>query len=68
MTKRECAIVMAYTGKCMLEGEDFRIFHEYVEELMDRPVFTHELAFDEVSDEIVKRSEKDFIELCKNAV
>lgn len=68
MTKHECAIVMAYTGKCMLTGEDFRIFHEYVEKLMDRPVFTHELAFDEVSDEIVKRSKKDFIELCKNAV
>lgn len=68
MTKHECAIVMAYTGKCMLTGNDFQIFHEYIEELMDRPVFTHELAFKEVSDEIVKRSKKDFLELCKNAV
>ena len=33
MTKKECAIVMAHTGIFMLEGEDFQIFHEYIEKL-----------------------------------
>lgn len=52
MTKQECAIVMAYTGKCMLAGEDFNIFHKYVENIMNRPVWTHELGIDAIADEI----------------
>ena len=44
MTKKEKAIIMAYTGVCMLNGGEFQHFHKYVEELMGRPVFTHELA------------------------
>lgn len=32
MTDREKAIVMAYTGACMLAGDKFQIFHEYVKE------------------------------------
>lgn len=31
MKKSECAVIMAYTGTCMLQGEDFCIFHEYIE-------------------------------------
>ena len=31
MTKHECAIVMAHTGICMLAGDDFGIYHEYIE-------------------------------------
>lgn len=62
MTKRECAIVMTYTGITMLAGEDFRIFHQYVEELMGRPVFTHEMPM--LADEFKKRSEEDFLRLC----
>ena len=41
MTKREAAIVSAYTG--VLIG-DFDEVHKYIEELLGRPVFTHELA------------------------
>ena len=67
MTKRECAIVMAHTGICMLTGSDFDIFHKYVEELMGRPVWTHELGFEEVANEIKEKSKPDFIALCKNA-
>lgn len=67
MTKRECAIVMAYTGVCMLAGENFQIFHKYVEDIMNRPVYTHELGFPLVADEIKRRSENDFIALCKSA-
>ena len=67
MTKHECAIVMAYTGTCMLAGDDFSIFHQYVEDLMGKPIYTHEMATDEVADEIKKRSREDFIRLCATA-
>lgn len=68
MTKRECAIVMAHTGICMLTGEDFPIFHKYVEEIMGRPVFTHELGVRNIADETKERSRNDFIELARRAV
>lgn len=65
MTKHECAIVMAYTGVCMLSGENLDIFHRYVEKLMGWPVWTHELPA--LADEIKRRAEPDFIELCRTA-
>lgn len=65
MTKRDLAVLMAYTGVCMLEGEDFNIFHKYVEDLMGRPVFTHELG--KLANEIRERSKADFIAFCEKA-
>ena len=62
MTDREKAIVMAYTGKCMLTGDKLQIFHKYVEDMMDRPVYTHEMAW--LADEIKEKSKGDFIALC----
>jgi NTP pyrophosphatase (non-canonical NTP hydrolase) len=64
MTDREKAIIMAYTGTCMLTEEKFHIFHEYIEDLMGRPVFTHELANKKVQDEIKEKSKVDFLKLC----
>ena len=63
MTDKEKAIVMAFTGTCMLTGDKFKIFHEYVEKLMGRPVYTHELGF--LADEIKEKARDDFIGLCK---
>lgn len=63
MTNVEKAIIMAYTGTCMLTGDKFNIFLEYVEKLMGRPVYTHELGF--LADEIKEKAKDDFIELCK---
>lgn len=63
MTDKEKAIVMAFSGTCMLTGDKFNIFHEYVEKLMGRPVYTHELGF--LADEIKEKARDDFIELCK---
>ena len=68
MTKREAAIIMAYTGQVMLTGEDFGIFHKYVEHILERPVYTHEFASESVMDEIKEKSKNDFIDICKNAV
>lgn len=62
MTDREKAIVMAYTGACMLTGDKFQIFHKYVEEIMGRPVQTIEMGF--IADEIKEKSKDDFMSLC----
>lgn len=61
MNNRERAIISAYTGKLMC---DFDYFHRYVEEKLGRPVFTHELGYIEVEDEIKAASRDDFLALC----
>lgn len=66
MTDKERAIIMAYTGISMLTGDKFSIFHKYIEDILGRPVYTHELANKSVCEEIKEKSKKDFIELCKN--
>ena len=63
MTDREKAIVMAHTGVCMLTGNKFQIFHKYVEEIMGRPVMTHEMGW--LADSIKEKSTADFIALCR---
>lgn len=62
MTDKEKAIIMAHTGVCMLTGEKFQIFHEYIEEIMGRPVLTHEIAF--LAGTIKEKSKADFMALC----
>lgn len=64
MTDREKAIVMAHTGICMLAGEKIGVFHAYIEDIMGRPVYTHELAIQSISDEIKEKSRDDFMKLC----
>jgi hypothetical protein len=66
MTKKECAIIMAYTGIVMLSGEDFSIYHRYIEDIMGRPVWTHELASESVAKEIKEKSRYDFLKLCES--
>lgn len=65
MTDKEKAIVSAYTGVAMLTGDKFSIFHKYIEDILQRPVFTHELANLQVWEEIKEKSKADFIKLCK---
>lgn len=62
MTDREKAIVMAYTGTCMLTGDKFQIFHKYVEDIMGRPILTHEIGW--LADAIKENSKADFMALC----
>lgn len=64
MTDSERAIIMAYTGVCMLAGDKLDIFYKYIEELLGRPVWTHELGIKEIRDEIKEKSKSDFITLC----
>lgn len=65
MTDREKAVVMAYTGISMLTGEKYSIFHKYIEDLLGRPVWTHELADKSVWNKIKEKSQNDFLEICK---
>ncbi len=58
MTKREAAIISSYTGYLIGEFSDF---HAYVEEIMGRPVFTHELP--SIADELKEKSKKDFMSI-----
>lgn len=60
LTKREAAIIAAYTG--YLIGE-FHEMHVYIEELVGHPVFTHELASPAVREQIKQLAKKDFIAL-----
>ena len=60
MTRQEAAIVSAYTG--VLIG-DFSYLQYYVEKIMGRPVFTHEMGSKEIADEIKAASKEDFINI-----
>ena len=65
MTDREKAIVEAYTGVCMLTGEKRSVFNKYVNEIMGRPIYTHEFAYEYIQKELKEKSKDDFIKLCK---
>lgn len=63
MTDKEKAIVMAYTGICMLTGDKLSVFYKYIQDIMGRPVYSHEFA--DVFEEIKEKSSKDFLRLCR---
>ena len=65
MTRRESAIISAYTG--FLAGP-FDAMQEYVEEIMGRPVFTHEMGSKEIAAEIKEKSKADFVALANSVV
>ena len=65
MTRRECAIVEAYTGICMCSGENRKYFYEYVDKIMGRPLWTHEHIV--LAEEIKQRAKPDFLRLCAEA-
>lgn len=67
MTKKECAIVMAYTGTVMLTGNNLMIYYKYLHDIMGRPVYTHELASREIQEQVKEKSTDDFLKLCREA-
>lgn len=60
MTKNEAAVISAFTG--ILIG-NFTDLHEYIEKIMGRPVFTHELGSNEVAEKIKELSTPDFMKI-----
>jgi hypothetical protein len=61
LTKEQAAVIGAYTG---IACGPFSDIQEYVEKLLERPVFTHEFASKELSNEIKRKSKPDFLSLC----
>lgn len=51
MTHKEAIAVSAYTGFCFAP---FNEIHQFIEEILGRPVFMHELAGDDIWEDIRK--------------
>lgn len=60
LNKKAGAIITAYTG--YLIG-DISEYYKYINEIMDRPIYSHELADKKIMNEIMNKSKKDFINL-----
>lgn len=65
MTLEERVIVETYTGYCMTSGDERDALYKYMQKLLGRPVYTHELAQKSVANKLHEKSKADFIELCK---
>lgn len=64
MTTYEAAVIMAYTGYATLVGDKLNVFHKYCEDLMGRPILTHEYPY--LSERIKLLSKPDFIKICRS--
>lgn len=64
MTKEESLLVSAYTG--VMICKDFSDLHEYIEQVMKRPVFTHEMGNDLFHRELKGKLHSQIIDLVKN--
>lgn len=60
MTRKEAAIIGAYTGILVGKFEDL---HSYAEKVLNRPIFTHQFADPELAEELKEKSKPDFISL-----
>ncbi len=62
MTRRESAVMSAFTG---IMCGPFSAMHEYVEEVMGRPVWTHEMGSREFAENLKKLAEADFLAIAE---
>ena len=65
ITDREAAIITGVTGICL---GDFGVAHLYFEKLLKRSIWTHEMAFGKVWDEIKEAAMPEFLSLSDNVV
>lgn len=65
MTLKERVIVEAYTGYCMTTGEEREELYKYIANAMGRPIFSHELADEEILSKLQDKVKPDFIRLCR---
>ena len=61
LTEEQAAIMMAFTG---ISCGPFELFHKYAQEKLDRPIWTHEFAKEELMAEIKEASREDFLSIC----
>lgn len=64
MTKYEAAVIMAYTGVCLLVGDDMAIFQRYVCGLLGHPIWSHE--YPAYADKIKELSADDFRDIMEH--
>lgn len=57
----EKIVVSAYAGVLMC---DFSDVHKYIEEKLERPVFSHEFAGKRIWEEIRIKTRADFLAIC----
>ena len=56
MTHKEAIAIFAYTGFCFAPFDEI---HKFIEEVIGRPVFVHELARDDIWECIRKKMKKN---------
>lgn len=61
MTDREKCIVTAYTGVLMLDWDKF---HQWIEEFLGEPVWSHEFASPTFMDYMAEKVKPEFLALC----
>ena len=64
MTKQEGLIISAYTGYLLVEN--FGDVQGFIEKMLERPVFTHELAEDSILVEIREKLYQKIVEIINN--
>jgi hypothetical protein len=63
MTRHEATVISAYTGTLLC---NFSYLHEYIEKILERPVFTHELGNKDTWEDIKAASSEDFFAIVNN--
>lgn len=61
LTKEQAVIVSAFSGTCCAEFSDV---HQKIEQLLGRPVWTHELADKAVWAQVKEAVKDEFISIC----
>lgn len=59
MTRKEAIAISAYTGFCFAPFDDV---HQFIEEILGRPVLTHELVRNDIWDDVRKSMQKNLDE------
>ena len=62
MTHQEKLVVSAYTGYLMV---DYQEYLEFINAIMGRKIFTHELAREDIQSEIRGVLKEEFLRMCK---
>ena len=59
MTRKEAIAISAYTEYCFAPFDEV---HQFIEEVLGRPVFVHELARKDIWDDVRKNMQKNLDE------
>ena len=66
MTKKEAVLVSAYTGYLLTQS--FADVQEFCEELLGRPIWTHEFAEEKIQKEIKEKCRPLILKMIENEV